>query len=207
MSGEKLLIALFLFGILLFGCTSSDTQTQQQNQTQQQTQNQTQQGAGSGTQGTATQGAGTQDLSGMVYSELLALGIPVECDVKTAYMGQTTTMKMYIKGEKELRYDYTSSESTDCPKGNVIVQGDTTYFACEGQKFAGTDCDWFKVTANESESGGEATGATAGPSASDFEDLPATSFNCKPWIPDSSKFTTSGKVCTMEDLMQGYMTQ
>jgi hypothetical protein len=197
MTGEKLLIVLFLSTILVFGCTSAETKPQQ-NQTQQ-----TGTGTGSTGTGTGTSGTGTQDLSGLAYSELLKLGIPIECDVTSTYQGQSSKMKTYIKTEKELRIEYTSPQSTDCPKGNVIVLGDTTYFACEGKKFMGTDCDWCKVKANESDTSGT-TGTSTGPSASDFKDLPSTSFNCKPWIYDSTKFTTSGKVCTMEDLMKGY---
>ncbi len=143
---------------------------------------------------------GAPDLTNLAYAELVALGVPIQCDVVTIVDGETVNTKMYMKGEDEIRIESMSTQP-DCPKVISIFTEDVMYVGCEGQQILpDLGCDWMKFEAEEETSATESAPVTA----SDLEDLPPTSYSCQPWIYDSSKFTASGKACTMEDIMQGY---
>jgi len=211
---------MLVCGVLLFGCTgngsnSNTSNGQAGNAPQDQSSGQGTQNQGSGTPdvGQETQDTGTQDtepetpgntqqqgtdLSGLIYSELVALGIPIQCDVSVVTPDETLSVKMYVNGD-EIRSEYDSTQSNpDCETAVTIVKEDVMYMACLGQEFA-PGCDWMMFETDESENGAASTGSV---SPSTLEDLPATNFNCIPWIYDASKFEPSGHACTMEEMMQ-----
>ncbi len=150
------------------------------------------------------------DLAGMEYAALMALGISLECDITTTAEGTTTTAKVYMNGEEEIRTEIPveESEGLTCTKFVTIVKGKKFYMGCEdGEFMPESDCDWLKF---ESDEEGESTmvtemefesGATVG---TDYSDVPPSDIDCRPWIYDSAKFVPVGEICTMEDLMQGY---
>jgi hypothetical protein len=72
---------------------------------------------------------------------------------------------------------------------------------CDSGKIMPTyNCDWFKITSNESDTGT----TTDYLDETELEKLPSTSFDCKTWSFDSTKFSASGKVCTWDDLISSY---
>jgi uncharacterized protein YceK len=149
-------------------------------------------GAGTGTTGGDTSGA--DNLLGLDYSGLVALGVPVECDVTIQNPTETFNVKMFFKGGDEFRSEYSSSEQdmSECQKIISIYKQDTLYVGCEGEQvIPDMGCDWMEFEATE-ESGSF--------SSDDLDDVPPSSWSCKPWIYDASKFAVTGKSCSLEDM-------
>ncbi|MFN7991445.1 MAG: hypothetical protein U0R44_04785 [Candidatus Micrarchaeia archaeon] len=152
-----------------------------------------------GSGGTGTGSSGGNDLSGKGYAALLALGIPVQCDVTSVYKNKTTNMKMYMNGKGVSRVEVPDSSSGQCTNSVMVTKDKQLYMGCsDGQLFSG--CDWMLLEL-EPTSGAPAGGA--GSSAPDLKTMPATDFNCAPWVMDPSKFETPGKVCSFKDIMGG----
>lgn len=143
------------------------------------------------------------DLAGLTYLELAALGVPIECDITTTYQGTVQSAKMYIAGEDKVRYE----SAYDGEQMVVIVLGDVTYMT----NFLASqypDCLWIKMLPEDTEPT-EPTGGYTYETAPDFEEMPATDFECRPWAYDDSKFAIpTQKVCTMDEftdlIMSGY---
>ena len=105
-----------------------------------------------------------------------------------------------MKGSVESRTEIDTTGSTTCDKMIAIVKGDTVYTGCEtGYIFS--DCKWYSMTVNSSDSSSDYGSSGAQP---DFSNVPTSQIDCKPWNYDASKFTPTGKVCSLEDLMSGY---
>ncbi|MFH1785379.1 MAG: hypothetical protein ABH842_03040 [Candidatus Micrarchaeota archaeon] len=141
------------------------------------------------------------DLSGQTFSVLAALGVPLECDITTTYEGTPTTMKLYMKGEDEMRTQIDAPG--DCEKMAYIAKGNTFYMGCE-TGFIFADCNWYSITVEPSNytTDPDPYSYTASTSSQpDFSSVPSSQIDCKPWIYDPSKFVPSGKVCDMNDLM------
>ncbi len=156
---------------------------------------------GTGTSGGTGQTSG-DDFAGKTYEQLMGMGVPMQCDITMTYQGQTTSMKLYMKDKDNVRNEIPLTDASVCPKMISIMKGDTVYSGCEGKKYPpGTSCDWMKFVTNN-------TGTTAGSTTTpDYTDVPSTQISCLPWVPDDSKFATSGKVCTQQDIMDEMMNQ
>ncbi|MFH1520165.1 MAG: hypothetical protein ABID61_00825 [Candidatus Micrarchaeota archaeon] len=140
------------------------------------------------------------DLVGKDYAALVTLGIPLECTIESTYEGQTTVMKVYMKGSQDMRTEINTPESPACTKMLGVSKQGTYYLGCaEGVLFPG--CDWLSI--DQQESTGE---TTSGYSAPDYSQVPSSKISCVPWIYDSSKFATPGTICTLDDLMQNFQT-
>jgi uncharacterized protein YceK len=202
----KLVILTFAFALLLSGCCGVTEETgpttgeagtgTAAGGTGTGTSN-GQTGTGTNDSGTGTTGgdtSGGDDLLGLGYSGLVALGVPVECDVTIQEPGETLNVKMFFKGGDEFRSEYVSSsgDMSECQKVVTIFKQDTLYIGCEGEQVVpDLGCDWMEFEATE-ESGTFST--------DDLDDLPPNSWSCKPWIYDASKMAVSGKSCSMEDM-------
>lgn len=137
----------------------------------------------------------TTDLTGKSYEALVLLGIPLECNIESTYQGQTTTMKVYLKGSQEIRNEISTPESESCTKMVGILKQGKYYIGCaQGTLFPG--CDWLSIDQQTTESAG-----ATGYDAPDYSDVPSSKISCLPWVYDASKFTTTGKVCSLDDLM------
>lgn len=139
------------------------------------------------------------DLTGKTYEELIALGIPLQCEVVTT-SGTTT----FYKGiGDDMRTEMASNEGT-CPKVIGIVKGDTYYVGCEGGDIMpGTACKWLMFVQNETGAGG-AAGSYEAP---DYSDVPPAKITCVPWVPDASKLQAPAGACSMDDLLKNFQTK
>lgn len=134
----------------------------------------------------------TTDLAGKSYEALVLLGIPLECNIESTYQGQTTTMKVYMKGSQEIRNEIVVSGS-QCTKMVGILKQGNYYLGClEGTLFPG--CDWLSMSQQSTND------AASAYSAPDYSDVPSSKISCLPWVYDASKFTTTGKVCSLDDI-------
>lgn len=147
------------------------------------------------------------DFAGLDYASLTALGVPVECDITTQVEGETTQVKLYAKGEDEIRQEFEAGE-LDCSKFVVIHKPNAMYMGCPGEYYPPeSTCNWLVMEFEESEEPVEPTGDMTGATyaAPELGDVPSTQISCRPWIYDASKFQAPGKTCTMEEFMQEIM--
>ena len=188
------MLTLFVCGFLIFGCIGGEQKPS------------TSSGAGSSDGSSGTKDSNIlDDLKGKTYGQLVALGVPIECDITTTYSGQSTKYKIYMKAkEYRMEMDMQSQyqEIYGCKsKIALIVKGKDLYMGCDSGKIMPTyNCDLFKITSNESDTGT----TTDYLDETELEKLPSTSFDCKTWSFDSTKFSASGKVCTWDDLISSY---
>ena len=160
-------------------------------------------GTGTGDTTPEPSGNGELDFSGLDFAGVMALGVPVQCDMTMLdSSGQTATIKMYAINEDNLRQEIVggSVAQSGCQKVIVIIKPDGQYLGCEGTSMFGPSCDWLKLP-----SGGAADEGAVGFDMPAVADLPSGQISCLPWIPDNSKFNTPGTACTMEEMMQGMM--
>ncbi len=162
---------------------------------------------GTATGGTSGSTSGAPDFSNKGFEGLLAMGVPLTCSVTT----ENGSMQMYMNGQGVTRVEVpaTSSDST-CNMTVILMQGNKFDMSCAqgsmmggaGGPFAG--CDWLEMTYNASAQ--TATGGASGGSsdASSVQNAKPAQFSCQPWVPDSSKFTTSGNVCNLDQIMKQY---
>lgn len=169
-------------------------------------------GTGAGTGGAGTGGTGTDggsggsggtggnDLLDKSYEELLGLGVPMQCDITMTNEGQATTVRMYYVNSERMRQEMTTGSTSICSKMIFIVKDSKIYSGCEGEKYLGSSCDWILTPEQESQTPG-----TSQPP--DYSDIPSQQINCVPWVPDDSKFATSGRACTQEEFQNELMNQ
>jgi hypothetical protein len=164
-------------------------------------------GSGTATGGTTTGGSagtGGNDYAGLDYAALLALGVPLQCDVTTTASGKTTQMKMYVNSQGVVRVEVPDDTSGLCDSNVMVMKDKKLYMGCMGSQVV-QGCDWLEFAASANESAGAGAGSSgSGYSAPNLNDSSATDFNCQPWVLDASKFDTPGKVCNLQD-MQGMM--
>jgi hypothetical protein len=196
---EKIVLigALLLCAVLLFGCTGGGGA----------------QGAGAQGGGTAgatatptaapTQGGGVggggSDWTGKAFAELLALGVPLQCDVQVDVEGGVGSSKMFLSGgrasvESQVRVEATTYSMKTVLKDKKIYSSVLQAMKNPGTPYA--NCDW--IVMDESEAKQSGSGQT------DYTKIPATKFSCAPWTPDDSKFTTIGETCTLGEIMGGF---
>ncbi|MBD3210622.1 hypothetical protein GF318_04550 [Candidatus Micrarchaeota archaeon] len=213
-------ILSIVFALLLFGCAAPEQQgegpaagEEQAGEAEDNATGPSETGDGVSDSDTGDEdGAGQEpdsgvDLTGLDYAAVMALGIPVQCDITTTQDGETTDVKLYANGENEIRWESEMEGMEECGKFVYILKNNKVYFGCEGSKFPpGSTCDWLTME-SEAGDGGEPSGDMGGMTVDtpEFEDVPSTQISCLPWIYDSSMFATPGKVCTMEDYMQEAM--
>ena len=118
---------------------------------------------------------------------------------------ETMTYKMYIDGQN-VRWESSDVEGMeDCSKIVYVATDTTVALGCEGGNYPpGSSCNWLILSAgSETEEPTETDMDSY--SSPEFGDVPAAQISCKPWISDSSKFSTPGKACTMDEYMDEVM--
>lgn len=204
MRGTFVIAIFVVLGLMFFGCCGLPTEISEGNQSS----TGGVAGTGGSGAGSSSGGTGAQDLSGLGYSALVALGVPLECDITETSEGETISMKLYMDGNDNTRAEVPIEDegSSGCSKFIFISKGQNTYLGCEGSKYPpGTDCDWMVTKAAEGSTEEMEVEYGSGSSFdTDYSDIPVADIDCKPWVYDASKFQVSGKACTMEDLMAAY---
>ncbi len=220
---KMLAIALLIFGLLIFGCTSpsggaNNAPVPAQNGTTAQgsasppvnnTVSAPSQGNASGqqvSQGNNSAAPSGSNLLGMTFTQLVALGVPLQCDITSTMNGQSVKSTIYMQGKDTIRSE-TSITQKDSPCTNMvtIVKSGTAYIGCNsGALFPSSDtanplagCQWIVMNTNSSTTSGSPL------SAPDYSNVPPAQINCVPWVYDPSKFDITGKTCNLQDIMGG----
>jgi len=121
------------------------------------------------------------------FSELIGMGIPLECDINYTYSGKQVNARMIIGNDANIRVE-SPAGMVQCAKTITIIRGSRQYVGC-GEKAVMPSCDWFK-------SGYDPTNPGVA-SNFDFSIVPASSIACRDWTSDDSAFRTNGTVCEM----------
>lgn len=153
-------------------------------------------GGGSTSGGTSGTAGGSSETSGKDWEGLMALGIPLECDVTTTRNGTTTQSHTYVQNSHSMRSESPVSMGS-CSQVAVIIKDKTMYMKCtDGVMFEGanSECVWVQF---DLESQGQGAGSSA---TTDYSNLSSSDINCRPWLIDESKFVVDGKACTFEEL-------
>jgi len=215
MKKSPILAILLVFGLVLFGCTGPAAPA---NETapavEEPTTPPAEETPSEETPPTETPPAETEpeepasDLSTETCFELLATGLPVDCTMTTSYQGESQSIRFWMHGESNMRYEM-SGQGSDCNTIVMIHKDNADYMGCKDAKWMGTTCDWYMVTVEE-EAEGETTAYESGSMDYDslvasIEDMPTTECSCTPWVPDSSVFETPGKVCDEDEFMEELM--
>jgi hypothetical protein len=140
------------------------------------------------------------DLTGKDYEALIALGVPIQCDVSSV-AGFETDATVYIKGEQaraeaSFEYDGTTYSSVSVIKDDkVYVQVVDDYF---GE--LESDCDWIYISTDK-----DKEDASPSITADDLKDMDAADFTCVIGSFGDEKFATSGNACTMAEFLSSMM--
>jgi hypothetical protein len=189
---KRLVMAFVLFSLMLFGCTGQKGAAAS--------------GTTSGTGAAGGTGTGTsnavQDLTGKNYTQLAALGVPIECDVAMTYQGQTTTWRMYMKGESS-RVEVAPPTGDACRTKYIFISDkNDMYMGCEGgspdSTGSGVQCDWVQLISHQ----GNASASSQASGSPELSSVPSSSFNCKPWAYDASMLAApTTNVCDINSII------
>jgi len=165
-------------------------------------------GSGGGTgAGGAGSGAGNaaNNLAGLGYLQLVELGVPVECTVKSTTDGVTSTTLMKMKGKNSMmETSYVDPQTKQETKTTAIVKGtaNMVYMKVSGSLYGqfAAGCDWLAISSsNETQAPSGAVNTT------ELEGLPASDFTCQPSLFGDEVFATPGKVCDFSQILAGMM--
>lgn len=139
-------------------------------------------------------GNGAGGLAGLGWDALIALGTPVQCTVRSG--DQTWDMKMRgdnFRAESDVASDGQTTHVLMIGKDNFVYM----QMGAEMQQMPGaSDCAWLKM-----EQGPAGEPATGQPETTDYNSLPPENMTCSPALFGDDVFATSGRACTMDDLM------
>lgn len=151
--------------------------------------------------GCTSNAPGTEvDLTGKDYEALIALGIPITCDI-TRVGDVETDATVYIKGNSaraEMSFDY----SGETYNSVSVIKDETVYVQVLEEYFGGlqTDCDWIYIEKPE-----DKDQASPSITADDLKDMDAADFSCVIGAFGDEKFATPGTACTIGELMSAMM--
>ncbi len=210
----RLILTIFLAGVLLFGCTSGGTKTTDNtktgpgpvvNNTQPGKSNETPSGNGGSTTPNDGNKNGSNDLADIAWSGMIALGAPLECDLK--YKDPTLVpgfekATMYIKGNK-FKETVTTAQAGVVTTTTIISNNDGFLYMIYDPAMMQTltqgkiACAGIKTEVNITDS--PSTEATTA-DTSTFEDSSKVQFSCKPGLFGDDIFQVTGKFCTMKEI-------
>jgi len=140
------------------------------------------------------------DLTGKNYEALIALGIPIVCDV-SSISDFDASATLYIKGEQaraEIAFDYGGVSYNSVS----VIKDDKVYVQVVDEYFGGmeTVCDWIYISTPE-----DKEDASPSISEDDLKMLDESDFICTVGTFGDEKFLAPGNVCTMAEFMNSIM--
>jgi len=218
MRKSHILTMLMVFGLLLFGCTgpsssANDTPpsaegNEQTSPAESPTGTNPAEPPPTQTPPTQTEQKPTTNFATETCFALMGSGVPVDCTMTTSYKGQSNSVRFWMQGDSNIRYEM-SGQGSDCNTVVMIHTDTADYMGCKNQKWMGTSCDWYMVTIEEAAEGEPVAYESGSMDYDSFvasvEDLPTTECSCSAWVPDQSLFQASGKVCNEDEFMEELM--
>ncbi len=192
---RKMIVLSIILLLFIFGCSSQapakTTQEKTVNQKNERAENDVPPSLPSEASSLATK------VENKGYAALIALGVPLECDVTLHDAKIQGTMKLYIKGKK-FRAQSELPESTQCKKSITLFTDQTLYSSCEGSQIM-PGCQWIRFSLSEEQV--QTSANSVSPTA--LQKIPNTDFSCKPGLFGDEKFSVgSEKVCDLTELVK-----
>lgn len=198
-----LLVLLIVIGLVMFGCTGGSTPTgdKKVQETKNGNAGQDIPVNGSKTE-TASEGNPADNFLGKGYAELAALGVPLDCDVRTKDAnGKEASIKLYMKGQKFKSTAKGDIGGSGCSGFTTILVDNVAYMGCETGELL-QSCKWLKMDLTKAkDSTGNALASSATTSDS-LSKIPKTDISCKPGLFGDEIFVVSGKVCDLSDMFK-----
>lgn len=167
-------------------------------------------GSSGGTGGASTNGTGASggsggtgvlDLAGMGYLQLVALGIPVECQFSDNEQGVATQFTLKMKGDR-IRGEGTVVSNGSTEPTTFISLPDAMYIQLSASQKEGitSSCDWIKFADSSAGSGStEVNGVDANPAAGLTSGT--AKYDCKPGLFGDDVFAVPQNACDMNELI------
>lgn len=145
----------------------------------------------------ATVGA---SLVGLDYEQLVALGTPVECDVRIDVGNVSQMAKLFIKGSS-VRMETVVEQAGMSLTVASVFKDDIAYVSLPKATIPlNTSCEWLYVNKTQVTQPGAA-------SEGDLKSKPAVDFSCKQGSFGDEEFSISGRACSMTEMIQEAMGQ
>ena len=136
-------------------------------------------------------------------SDAIESGKPTKCTISYSNpeMEESMNIVYWLKGE-DMRMETTMEGMS-----SVVVVKDEMAYTQANSMMGDTDCDWMSLDMSETteEEGPSEYGSEEDFDYAQYEDDSTYSVECSPESFSNSKFDISGKVCSMEDLMEEMM--
>ncbi|HSB46870.1 MAG TPA: hypothetical protein VLD37_02565 [Candidatus Bilamarchaeum sp.] len=183
-------LALVIAGLLLIGCTQSPAQPAQNTSKPAETSPPAQPAPSGGNDSQPpappSQPAPSQ-YAGKTFPELVALGIPLQCEISYTYQGKPGSSNVYFKGGAEIRVETVGGAGmSQCTRTISIVRDTRVYVGCDGKQVM-PSCDWFRSDYDPARPGESST--------FNFYETSPSQISCRDWAYDKTVFATAGNVC------------
>lgn len=196
-----LFVVLAVTALLVFGCTGSGDLAEQKSMDEKTTGMKDKQGDNADNSGAS---GVVNALLGKSYSELAALGVPLECDIKAtdSGTGKEMTMKLYMKGDDfKTVADIEQVEGSVCKKFVSIYSNKVVYMGCEGGGEMIKGCQWVKFDTSKVPEGKVSdSSVSSATTADDLGKIPQTDISCKPGLFGAEIFAPTGKTCDLAEM-------
>ncbi|VVB98630.1 Uncharacterised protein [uncultured archaeon] len=209
---KRYFIAGFLIlGLLLLGCTGQAEQTG--NNTGPSGTSSTSSGGAPGGGGSSSSsssggngGNGGLNLAGLGYAQLIALGVPVDCQYSDTQQGVTSQLTLKIKGNK-LRGNGTTVMNGTATQTTFISVPEAMYVQLSADQRQGlmANCEWLKInTSGTNTSSTEVNGVETNPAG---ELAAATgTFDCVPGLFGDEAFAAPQNACDLNELINSALS-
>jgi hypothetical protein len=77
-----------------------------------------------------------------------------------------------------------------------VLKDNKMYLGCSSGSYI-QNCDWLELDVDPSMT--NTSSSTSSVNSMNYEGIPPADIQCNPWVLDTSKFATPGRVCSMND--------
>jgi hypothetical protein len=135
-------------------------------------------------------------------SEAVTSGKSVKCDIQAnnESLPEAVNATYWIKdGSLRVEAQYEGQEQA------IVVKDNASYVKVQNIFGEQSDCDWFKNEDTEMNANFDMSEGALDANYEQYENDPNYTISCEKNAFDEEKFATPGKVCSIQDLMQGFL--
>lgn len=209
-----LLILVIVAGLIVFGCTGgstgekkTDADKTKDTTTTSNTDNEANVENSSVDSDNNVQNAAdnvVDKLLGKGYADLVALGVPLECDVKTKdYDNKEVYIKLYMKGKNFKSTGTGSLSGSTCTGFTTILSDKIIYMGCETGELL-QSCKWIKMDTTKLDNSTSNSLASSATTSDSLDKIPKTDITCKPGLFGDEAFMVTGDVCDLSEMFKNF---